>query len=219
MLGGPGGSPGPPHFSGRASGAVGALCPKSSRADMGLCWGQGATQAQPPTSPRPGGPKCVSWPGSLPPAPASLSFMPLPENTPGAHKSWEGPGHLKAFPHPTPGLPRSARLQQTYGLASAYQKLPLPPGRAGPCTVKGEASPGGMLFPVPTSRWARTWAPARCKAPKVSLDTKWESLSVCGQVSRPRRGSAGGEARVPRQVRLPPCRCPGCCPAPGAEPT
>lgn len=74
----------------------------------------------------------LAWP-SDPHSSRSVSHATSGEHT-WSPQVWEGPRHPKALPPPTPGLPRSARLQQMRGLASVCQKLPSSPGRAGPCT-------------------------------------------------------------------------------------
>lgn len=147
------------------------LCALSPTELMCVCWGHGATQPQHPASPCPGGPKHDSQPCPLLPAPAGLSLMPPPENRRGAHKSSEGAGHTEALPHLTPlacpTVPGSSRCK---AWQVPTRSCPCPQAGPVPAHLNGEASLGGMLFPVLTSTGPApglSLCPRRLRAPQA----------------------------------------------------
>lgn len=181
----PHGSPGPSSFLAEPLGQW-ELCALSPTELMCVCWGHGATQPQRPASPCPGGPKPENQPRPLPPAPAGLSLMPPPENRHGAHTASGGAGHTEALPHLTPlaclTLPGCSRCE-------AWQvpprSCPCPQAGPVPAHLNGEASLGGVLFPVLTSPGQHLGSHS-VRGAYGSPGTSRESLRVPGQGSRTR---------------------------------
>lgn len=168
----PHGSPGPCSFSGRASGAVGAPCPKSCRASVCLLRTQGCSA----TVSRQALPR---KPNALEPTwlSASCSIGSAPHAT-SKGQTLESPGHTEALPRLPPLVGSSVPGSADSWLGKCLPEAALYLGRACPHTPERRGLPSGHAVPCPHHPRARASTRAltlskASEAPQAPAGDQW----------------------------------------------